>query len=299
MTLPTSADSDPTEDRRLQRALVASFLPFLSCCTRGHAVLDRVAARHHLASHQMGLLNSAYLAAGRGPVSERALRDAVPYATRSRLGAEHWQPLTAAGLARESADGWELTATGLAAVADLYREIPNEVARRVADPALVGRIGEILERLSYAVPLTSRALFIREVWSAAPATTLVRLYRAIWELWIYRDACFGAAWETDGFTGPSIDVLTQAREGGATVEEIAQRLAPKQERETVLANLALLEERGDVERAGDAVKLTAQGQTMRDAIEARTDAVYFERWPVGVRLHALTDDYEALMRALA
>ncbi len=297
-TLPAFAQSDPAEDRRVRRALVASFRPFIARCTRGHAVLDHVAARHQLAAHQMGLLNSAYLATGREPVSESALRDAVPYAARSRVGAEHWQPLVAAGLARELAGGWVLTASGLAAVEELYQEIWAEVARRTADPALVGRIGEVLERLSYAVPLTSRACFIREMWGDAPANTLVRLYRAVWELWIYRDVCFRAAWEADGYTGPQIDVLTQAWGGAGSVAEIAERLASKQDRDGVGANLGLLRARGDVETAGDAVTVTARGRAARDAVEARTDVAYFSGWPTGPRLQALSQDFAALLGAL-
>lgn len=119
-------------------------------------MLDRVAERHHFAPHRLSLLNSAYLAAGRRPVSERALRDAVPYATRSRLGAEHRQPLLGAGFAREVAEGWVMTEAGLDAVAELHREVRREIARCDPGAALVGRVGEILERLSYATPRTTR-----------------------------------------------------------------------------------------------------------------------------------------------
>ena len=285
-------------DAGLRRALVRSFMPFVARCTRGHTVLERVAVRHQLEAHQLGLLNSAYLAAGHEPVTERALRDAVPYATRSRVGAEHWRPLVACGLAREDAGGWVLTDAGHDAVAEFYREVWAEVASRSADPALVGRIGQILERLSYAVPLTNRARFIRDLWGDAPATTIVRLYRAVWELSIYRDECFRATWERDGYRGPMIDVLTQIWEGTADEAGIAERLAAKQDREGVRATLARLEERGDIERAGDAVALTDRGRATRDVIEARTDATYFDGWPVGVRLQALTDDFDALLRSL-
>jgi hypothetical protein len=295
---PETAASDRATDDGLRRTLVRSFMPFIARCTRGYAVLERVAERHQLAAHQLGLLNSAYLAAGRGPVSERGLRDAVPYATRSRLGAEHWQPLIAAGLASAHVDGWAITDAGHDTVAELYREVWGEVASRSANPALVGRIGEILERLSYAVPLAGRARFIRDVWGEAPATTLVRLYRAVWELSIYRDACFRAAWEAEGYGGATIDVLTQVWDGASTVEGIAVRLAAKQDRDSVHANLALLESRGDLQRAGDSVALTDRGRATRDGIEARTDAASFERWPTGVRLQALVDDFDALMRSL-
>ena len=293
-----AALDDRAADDALRRTLVRSFMPFVAACTRGHAVLDRVASRPRLEAHQLGLLNSAYLAAGRGHVSERSLRDAVPYSTRSRVGAEHWRPLLVTGLAREESDGWVLTDAGDDAVRELYREVWSEVASRRVDPALAGRVGEFLERHAQAVPLTGRAGMLRELWGDAPATTLVRLYRAVWELAIYRDVCFRAAWESLGYDGPAIDVLTQAWEGASTVAAIAERLVAKQVRESVVANLALLEARGDVSRTDEAVRLTDQGRSTREAIETRTDATYFAGWPSGIRLRALADDFTALLGAV-
>jgi hypothetical protein len=295
---PVPAASDRSRDDALRLTLLRSFTPFIARCTRGHAVLVRVSERHGLAAHELGLLNSAYLVAGRSSVTERALRDAVPYLTRSRLGAEHWRPLIAAGLARARADGWVLTEAGCDAVSELYSETWTDVAKRSADPALVGRVGEILERLSHTVPLTSRARHIRERWGDAPATTLVRLYRAVWELSIHRDACFRVAWEAEGYDGPSIDVLTQVWDGASTVDGIMERIVAKQDRDRVRANLVLLEGRGDIRVAGDAVALTDHGRSTRDGIEARTDADYFEGWPSGARLQVLVDDFDALMRSL-
>ena len=292
-----AAVDDRAADDALRRTLVRSFMPFVAACTRGHAVLDRVAERHRLEAHQLGLLNSAYLAAGRGPVTEGSLRNAVPYSTRSRVGAEHWRPLAVAGLACEESDGWVLTDAGHDAVRELYGEVWSEVASRRVDPALVGRVGEFLERHAHAVPLTTRARMIREMWGDAPATTLVRLYRAVWELAIYRDGCFRAAWESDGYDGPAIDVLTQAWEGASTVTDIAARLAAKQVRDSVIANLAHLEGHGDLSRTGESIALTEQGRSTREAIEVRTDATYFAGWPSGIRLRALADDFSALMGA--
>lgn len=290
--------SDPATDRAPRRALVRSFLPFIAACTRGHAVLDRVAQRHQLEAHRLGLLNSAFLVAGTRPVTEHALRDAVPYSTRSRIGAEHWRPLVAGGFAREEAEGWVLSETGSDAVAELYREVWAEVGRRSVEPALAGRVGEALERRSWKVPLTSRAGFIREMWGDGPAPTLVRLYRAVWELSIYRDACFRVAWESEGYSGPMVDVLTQVWEGASNVNAIAERVAAKQNRASVLANVALLERRGDVRRFGDFVAITYEGRAARDRIEAQTDAAYFEGWPGGVRLRSLADDFNALRQAV-
>lgn len=286
--------------REMHREIVAAFPTFLARCTRGHAALDAAAERYDLPSYLLGLLNSAYLVCGQRTVTERALRDSLPYATRSRLGAEHWAALVERGLADSDKDGWILTGLGLAAVAELYREVRREISARHASPALVTRVGEIFETIAHRTPATPRALAIRELWRhGEPATTLDRVYRAIWELWIYRDACFRAAWEREGYTGPLIDVVTQIWTGTTAIEDVVARLESKQIRETVLDNLQVLSERGDLHRDGDRLQLADRPRGKRDEIEERTDAVYFERWPIGERLDSLNADFTALMDELA
>jgi hypothetical protein len=95
-----------------------------------------------------------------------------------------------------------------------------------------------------------------------------------------------------------VDVLTQVWEGVSTIAAIAERVAAKQDRDSVLANVGLLERRGDLRRFDDSVTISNQGRTTRDGIEARSDAAYFGGWPGGVRLRALADDFDALRRAV-
>lgn len=287
-------------ERAVRRELVTAFPTFLAYCTRGHAALDTVSQRYHLPPHLLGLLSTGYLARGQGVVTEPALRDSLPYATRSRLGAEHWASLVDAGCARVNADGWIVTDRGMAAVAELYREIRLEISRRAASPALVTVLSEVFETIAHDVPATSRGLAVRQLWSRAEAaTTLDRLYRAIWELWIYRDTCFRAAWEEEGYTGPLIDVLSQAWEGATVIEDLVRLLAAKQTHETVLDNVRQLSERGELLLDGDQVWIADGARRRRDAIEDRTDAVYFKRWPIGERLDHVKVDFTALMSELA
>ena len=284
----------------VHREIVAAFPTFLARCTRGHAALDAAAERYDLPSYLLGLMNSAYLACGQRTVTERALRDSLPYATRSRLGADHWAVLVERGLAKTDMAGWILTDDGLAAVAELYREVRREISARNASPARVTRVGHIFETIAHLTPATPRALAIRELWRhGEPATKLDRVYRAIWELWIYRDACFRAAWEHAGYTGPEVDVLTQIWEGATAIEDVVGRLEGRQIHQTVLDNLQALSERGDVHPDGDRLQLADHARAKRNEIEERTDAVYFVRWPIGEPLDSLNADFTALMDELA
>src|SRR5438093_11807946 len=126
-------------------------------------------------------MNSGYLAAGRDQFTEPTLRDAIPGTENPPLGPGHWQPLIAAGFATADGSGWILSAPGLAVLVEFYGEVRAEVARRIAPPALTGRVGEVLERLSFAIPLSARAPRIRAMVCEDPGTTLMRLYRAVWE----------------------------------------------------------------------------------------------------------------------
>lgn len=71
-------------DRELRRRVVAAFPEFLSRCTRGHAVLEAVAAEYSLPSYLLGLMNTAYLTAEQSAITEADLRSANPGSERSR-----------------------------------------------------------------------------------------------------------------------------------------------------------------------------------------------------------------------
>ncbi len=286
-------------DRATRRAVLAEFPIFIARCTRGHAVLEVVSERHELPAHTLGLLHSAYLARGGSPVTEEILRASLPYATRSRLGGEHWAPLISAGLANANVAGWTITDRGMAILTELYGEMRSEIAHHAASSALAARATEVFGTIAQRVPSTPRALAIRRLWGRTPGTTLEQLYRAVWELWIYRDACFRTEWERAGYSGPQIDPLTQVWEGAGTIEDLVSRLGTKQARETVLENVRSLSDRGDLAQDLDHVQLGEAARTMRYEIEQRTDTAYFELWPGGAQLERLRTDFTTLTRELA
>jgi len=286
-------------DRATRQAVLAEFPTFIARCTHGHAVLALVSERHALAAHTLGLLHSAYLANGGRPVTEAILRASLPYATRSRLGREHWSSLISAGLAKADAAGWTITERGMAVLEELYREIRSELSHRRAAPALAGRVAEVFEPIRERVPATPRALAIRHLWGQTSATPLEEAYRAVWELSIYRDACFRREWERSGYSGPLIDALTHVWQGAATIDDLVSRLGPKQTRETVLESVRALSDRGDLVQDIDQLQLVDTARTIRNEIEDRTDAAYFEPWPTGVQLERLRTDFTRLTRELA
>jgi len=286
-------------DRATRRAVLAEFPTFIARCTQGHAVLEAVSERHELAAHTLGLLHSAYLARGGNPVTEAILRASLPYATRSRLGGEHWSPLISAGVASVTRDGWTITDRGIALLEELYREIRSELSRRRAAHALAGRLAGVFEPIAERVPATPRALAIRRLWGQTSATPLENLYRAVWELSIYRDACFRAEWERSGYSGPLIDALTQVWQGAATIDDLVSRLGTKQTRETAIESVRSLSERGDLAWDADHLQLSDAARTIRSEIEDRTDAPYFELWPTGAQLERARTDFATLTRELA
>jgi hypothetical protein len=107
-----------------------------------------------------------------------------------------------------------------------------------------------------------------------------------------------SAWERAGYAGPVLDVLTRVWQGRDTYSALVEALAATQERPDVDRGIAELVRRSDLERDGDAVRLTAQGRRTRDAIEEQTDRVGFARWPTGESLDRLIADVEALVAAL-
>lgn len=99
-------------DRELRRRVVAAFPEFLSRCTRGHAVLEAIAAEYSLPSYLLGLMNTAYLTAEQSAITEADLRAANPGSERSRMGDDHWSLLVASGFAERVGPGWKLTPAG-------------------------------------------------------------------------------------------------------------------------------------------------------------------------------------------
>jgi hypothetical protein len=237
-----------------------------------------------------------------------------PYASkRADIENQRWPDLLSAGLAEVVDGGWRLTPRAV--------EIGQEVGRRVraqlrsfALPAdAVRRAADALERLAARIPRDAeRAARARRLRPPAeePKADITRLNAVVYELWSFRDDCHVAAWQAAGYDGPAFDALSYVWSsppdvswtkigGHRTIDALAKALEAKQDRADVERNVDTLVRKGDLERDGEAVRLTAKGKRSRDAIEEDTDRRYFKIWDlddaatarVGEDLRAVIDAF--------
>jgi len=120
-------------------------------------------------------------------------------------------------------------------------------------------------------------------WRAMPpadAAPMVRLYGAVYALWMARDDAHNTAWRAAGFDGPAFDLLSHIWSGNArSVPTLTAAVRESQRPEDVARGIASLAAAGHLVREGDALHLTPPGEQTRDRIEAETDRVYFAPWP--------------------
>ncbi|MDP9371177.1 MAG: hypothetical protein M3Q65_01700, partial [Chloroflexota bacterium] len=114
----------------------------------------------------------------------------------------------------------------------------------------------------------------------ADAAPLVRLERAVFDLWMARDDAHIGAWRAAHFPSPALDVLTRLWRGDAeTLPALCAVLADTQDPDDVEANVEELVEQGYVEWRGETLQPTRAGYRIREDIEADTDDLYFRQWP--------------------
>jgi hypothetical protein len=274
--------------RRTPHSLVPLFPQFLRTRRRGWPGLTTFLDETGLSRPAVFLV--AY-AAGYPPGGASAddLRPGFPYATRD----PHLPALdeaTASGfLARDERGRYRPTERGMALVVTVeraatawlatQRPLPEADLQRLA--MSFGTIADGLHRADW--PPEARvhrwAWLVAHVPEAAKVP-LVRLERAIMDLWMARDDAHMAAWGAARFHGPQLDVLTRLWRGEA--EDLATLqglLAETQEPETVAAIVDELSEQGYLEVRLGALQPTRAGHNVREGIEADTDEIYFRQWP--------------------
>jgi hypothetical protein len=159
---------------------------------------------------------------------------------------------------------------------------------------LVEHLSDIAARLRDA-PEPEQKPHQARAWRAMPpadGAPMVRLYSAVYRLWMARDDCHNAAWRAAGFDGPPFDLLSRVWCGDATTAPaLTEAVREFQQPEDVERGIAALEAAGYLTRAGESVQLTEWGTEVRDRIERETDRRYFGPWlplPPGdlSRMHA-------------
>ncbi len=147
---------------------------------------------------------------------------------------------------------------------------------------LAGELLTIARRLRDA-PEPERKPHQARAWRVMPpadAAPMVRLYGAVYALWMARDDCHNAAWHAAGFDGPAFDLLSRVWSGDATTAPaLTEAVREFQRPEDVRRSIAALEAAGYLTRNGESVQLTQWGTEERDRIERETDRRYFGPWP--------------------
>lgn len=213
-----------------------------------------------------------------------------------------WSELVAAGFAMRTDDGWSVSRRGGALCDDLHRRARHYLESLSIPRLDVPRLSLQLSRLVNEIPpdaeratCAHRGLPLQNEIKS----DILRVDRAISELWNFRDDSHIGAWQAAGYSGPTLDVLSQVWEGTNTVEAVVAELDRRQEPHDVKREIDVLIESGDMERRGELLTLTARGQDQRDAIERDTDGRFFLSWPRGDDLAQMGDDLALLVGALA
>lgn len=269
-------------------ALVPLLPQFLTKRRRGFAGLATILADTRLSHPAFFMLVRVAEGPPEGGAAEE-LRPGAPYATRDPH--RPWLDEAAAGgfLVLDGAGRYRLSEQGRSVVARLEREAAAYLA--TLRPIPEGELARLADRLAaIAAGLDAEAGGLgahlprgRRIAALAPgaaAAPLVRLERAIFDLWMARDDAHIGAWRAARFPGPALDVLTRLWRGDAeTLPALQECLAATQGPAEVAALVEELVEQGYVAWRGETLQPTRAGYNVRETIEADTDNLYFRQWP--------------------
>ena len=272
-----------------RRALVECLPQFLTGALRGWDGLAPPLAA-------AGLARPAYFLL-RALVQERDAGDGM---TREEMRADLFNPYSTIrpildGLPTLVERGYVADATGRYIVTRDGREFITHVERAknrylaslvpipAADIArLAGELMTVARRLRDA-PEPARKPHQARAWRVMPpadAAPMVRLYGAVYALWMARDDCHNAGWRAAGFDGPAFDLLSRVWSGDATTAPaLTEAVREFQQPEDVERGIASLEVAGYFTRDGESVRLRGRGTEARDRIERETDRRDFGPWP--------------------
>ncbi len=269
-------------------ALVPLLPRFLMKRRRGNAGLATILAESGLSRPALFMLVRLAQGIEEGETAKE-LRPGAPYATRDpHLG--QLAEVTERGFAvRDEAGRYRLSERGRALMARFERDAATYLAglRPIREDELA-RLADRLAGIAAGLETEGRGPGAhlwrgRRVFALAPGwegAPLVRLERAIYDLWMARDDAHIAAWRAAFFQGPALDLLTRLWQGDIeTLDELRETLAGTQAPEDVDTHVAELVEQGYVEWRGGTLQPTRAGYLIREEIEAETDRRYFSQWP--------------------
>ncbi len=273
---------------RTPHALLPLFPRFLTKRRRGFPGLAALLADAGLSRPAFFMLIRVAEMPPEGATADE-LRPGAPYATRDP---HHPWLDEAAGrdfLTIERDGRYRLTGQGRALVERLEREATAYLATLAPlPPAELARLAERFAAIAAGLDAGAggpdthlpRGRRIAALAPGAERAPLVRLERAIFDLWMARDDAHIGAWRLARFPGPALDLLTHLWRGDIdTLAALRERLAATQDPADVDALVEELIEQGYVEWRGPALQPTRAGYNVRETIEADTDDLYFRQWP--------------------
>jgi hypothetical protein len=251
--------------------------------------------------NSLGSVPYAPQIAEEGFVSVARYRWRIPYVARDPW-TPVWNELVAAGFAVEARDGWSLTVGGFSLCDELHRRARRYLeSLDLAQPDLSWLSLELSMLVGEIPPYAERAMCAHRGLPLQNEiqTDVLRVDRAISELWNFRDDSHIGAWQAAGYSGPRLDLLSQVWEGTNSVEEVLSVLEGRQERNDVEREIGVLIASGDMERNAEVLALTSRGRDRRESIEQETDIRFFRGWPDGDDLARLGDNLALLVGSLS
>lgn len=269
-------------------SLLPLFPQFLQRRRRGFAGIPAILAETGLSRPALFLLLRA---AERPPEGSSAddLRPGAPYATRDQHLPWLDEAVARGFLARDDDGRYRLTPSGLATVERMEREgtaylatlqpLPGEELGRLADQ-LGGIAAGLDDQAGFPDAHLHQGRRVAALVPEAAAAPLVRIERAIFDLWMARDDAHIGAWRMARFDPPQLAVLTQLWHGDVdSLEGLQAALATTQDADDVAAFVEELIDQGYVEWRNGVLQPARAGYNVREAIESDTDDLYFRQWP--------------------
>ncbi len=209
-----------------------------------------------------------------------------PYST-IRPALDALPALVEKGYVARDGERYTVTPAGRAIAAHIEAARDTYLASLAPIPAAdLTRLVETLTAIARGlrdVPEPTMKVHQARAWRAMPpmhAAPMVRLYGAVYALWTARDDSHNTAWRAAGFDGPTFDLLSRVWSGDArSIPVLTEMVRQFQRSEDVARGVESLVTARLLARDDALLRLTPEGSTTRNHIEAETDRIYFAPWP--------------------
>lgn len=208
----------------------------------------------------------------------------APYSKNEAIFEERVAGTVERGFLIATEGGYKLTEKGRNTIQGFFSKAYAGIAELELLPEEQMQVlSDILKKLvdgTLASDYATDLLEISRVTHPAGPNFAAHIDQYLTDLLRWRDDAHVAAWQEKELSGPELEALTFIWQGehttaAAILEKRQGRGYTADEYQGFIANLV---ERGLVAAEGDAYAVTAEGRTVREAIEARTNEIFFTAW---------------------